>query len=116
METAYYESKIFKYFNEKSNNIFPQKNIFSGKLVDGGLVILSKYPIVKVRKFNFDSKSSSYDSLVHKGFLNALIQIGNKKISIYNLHNQSFYQKFVKKIYKLANKKKKIFKIKNWAI
>ena len=29
METAYYESNIFKYFNEKSNNIFPQKNIFS---------------------------------------------------------------------------------------
>ena len=25
METAYYESKIFKYFNDKSNNIFPQK-------------------------------------------------------------------------------------------
>ena len=72
-----------------------ESNIFFGKLVDSGLVILSKYPIVKVRKFNFDSKSSSYDSLVHKGFLNALIQIGNKKISIYNLHNQSFYQKFV---------------------
>ena len=29
METAYYESNIFKYFNEKSNNIFPKKkNIF----------------------------------------------------------------------------------------
>ena len=33
METAYYESNIFKYFNEKSNNIFPQKKIFSSKLV-----------------------------------------------------------------------------------
>ena len=33
METAYYESNIFKYFNEKSDNIFPQKNIFSGKLI-----------------------------------------------------------------------------------
>ena len=33
METAYYESKIFKYFNEKSNNIFPQKNIISSKLI-----------------------------------------------------------------------------------
>ena len=28
METAYYESNIFKYFNEKSDNIFPKKNIF----------------------------------------------------------------------------------------
>ena len=28
METAYYESKIFKYFNERSDNIFPQKNIY----------------------------------------------------------------------------------------
>ena len=33
METAYYESNIFKYFNKKSGNIFPQKNIFSGKLI-----------------------------------------------------------------------------------
>ena len=33
METAYYESKIFEYFNEKLNNIFPQKNIISGKLI-----------------------------------------------------------------------------------
>ena len=72
-----------------------ESSIFSGKLVDSGLVILSKYPIVKVRKFNFDSNSFSYDTLIQKGFLNALIQIGNKKISIYNLHNQSFYKKFV---------------------
>ncbi len=34
METAYYESKIFNYFNQKSNNIFPIKKIFSGKLVE----------------------------------------------------------------------------------
>ena len=33
METAYYESKIFKYFNDKSNNIFPEKNIISSKLI-----------------------------------------------------------------------------------
>ena len=68
--------------------------IFSGKLIDGGLVILSKYPIVKVRNFNFGSKSFSYDRLAHKGFLNAIIKINNKKISLYNLHNQSFYKKF----------------------
>ena len=34
METAYYESKIFNYFNLKSENLFPIKNIFSGKLVE----------------------------------------------------------------------------------
>ena len=33
METAYYESKIFKYFNERSDNIFPQKKIISSKLI-----------------------------------------------------------------------------------
>ncbi len=32
METAYYESKIFNYFNKKTKNNFPSKNIFSGKL------------------------------------------------------------------------------------
>ena len=34
METAYYESKIFKYFNKKNNNLFPIRNIFSGKLIE----------------------------------------------------------------------------------
>ncbi len=34
METAYYESRIFNYFNEKSENLFPVKNIFSGKLIE----------------------------------------------------------------------------------
>ena len=34
METAYYESKIFGYINEKVKNVFPLKNIFSGKLRD----------------------------------------------------------------------------------
>ncbi len=34
METAYYESKIFNYFNQKSKNIFPIKKIFSGKLIE----------------------------------------------------------------------------------
>ena len=34
METAYYESKIFNYFNQKSGNIFPIKNVFSGKIVE----------------------------------------------------------------------------------
>ena len=33
METAYYESKIFEYFNKKNKNFFPLKNIFSGKLI-----------------------------------------------------------------------------------
>ncbi len=33
METAYYESNIFKYFNQRSDNSFPEKNIFSGKLI-----------------------------------------------------------------------------------
>ncbi len=34
METAYYESKIFNYFNHKSEKLFPFKNIFSGNLVE----------------------------------------------------------------------------------
>ena len=34
METAYYESKIFNYFNKRSENPLPNKNIFSGKLVE----------------------------------------------------------------------------------
>ncbi len=34
METAYYESNIFNYFNKKSQNLFPNKKIFSGKLLE----------------------------------------------------------------------------------
>ncbi len=34
METAYYETKIFNYFNQRSENLFPIKKIFSGKLVE----------------------------------------------------------------------------------
>ena len=34
METAYYESKIFEYFNKRKGNNFPIKNIFSSKLVE----------------------------------------------------------------------------------
>ena len=32
METAYYESKILNFLTKKQN-IFPSKNIFSGKLI-----------------------------------------------------------------------------------
>jgi len=34
METAYYESKIFKYFTNKTKNRFPNKYIFSGTLLE----------------------------------------------------------------------------------
>ena len=33
-ETAYYDSVITNYFNSKTNNIFPEKKLFYGKLVD----------------------------------------------------------------------------------
>tara|TARA_B100000427_G_scaffold266297_1_gene231699 strand:- start:2627 stop:4165 length:1539 start_codon:yes stop_codon:yes gene_type:complete len=34
METAYYDSVISSYFNDKSNNIFPKKKIISANLID----------------------------------------------------------------------------------
>tara|TARA_B100000886_G_scaffold72905_1_gene46765 strand:- start:7024 stop:8094 length:1071 start_codon:yes stop_codon:yes gene_type:complete len=52
METAYYESKIFKYFNKRTGNNFPIKNIFSSKLVEKTRYGENPHQIGAVYKFN----------------------------------------------------------------
>ena len=74
METAYYDSKIFKYFNEKSDNIFPQKNIFSGKLI--GLTRYGENP---------HQKAAIYSKNNHRD----ITQLSGKDLS-YNNYNDLY--------------------------
>ncbi len=74
METAYYESKIFNYFNQKSKNIFPIKNIFSGKLVD------------KTRYGENPHQKAAIYSQTNK---QEIIQISGKQLS-YNNYNDLY--------------------------
>ena len=74
METAYYESNIFKYFNKKSDNIFPQKNIFSGKLI--GETRYGENP---------HQKAAIYSKSYHQD----IIQLSGKNLS-YNNYNDLY--------------------------
>lgn len=74
METAYYESNIFKYFNEKSENFFPQKNIFSGKLISQ-----IRYGENPHQKAAIYSKNHNQD----------IIQLSGKELS-YNNYNDLY--------------------------
>ncbi len=74
METAYYESKIFNYFNEKSENLFPIKNIFSGKLVEK-----TRYGENPHQKAAIYSQSNKQE----------IIQISGKQLS-YNNYNDLY--------------------------
>ncbi len=74
METAYYESKIFKYFNQRSENLFPIKNIFSGKLVEK--TRYGENPHQKAAIYSQDNKQE-------------IIQISGKQLS-YNNYNDLY--------------------------
>ena len=74
METAYYESKIFSYFNHKAQNFFPVKNIFSGKLVEKARY--GENPHQKAAIYSQNNKQE-------------IIQISGKQLS-YNNYNDLY--------------------------
>jgi len=74
METAYYESKIFNYFNEKSGNLFPIKNIFSGKLVE---------------KTRYGENPHQKAAIYSQNNKQEIIQISGKQLS-YNNYNDLY--------------------------
>ena len=74
METAYYESKIFKYFNDKSNNIFPQKNIISSKLI---------------KQTRYGENPHQKAAIYSKGNHQDIIQLNGKDLS-YNNYNDLY--------------------------
>ncbi len=74
METAYYESKIFNYFNQKSKNLFPIKNIFSGKLVE---------------KTRYGENPHQKAAIYSQNNKQEIIQISGKQLS-YNNYNDLY--------------------------
>ncbi len=73
-ETAYYDSVISSYFNTKTNNIFPNKKIFHGNLID------------KLRY----GENPHQESAIYSGNLNTnLKQIHGKQLS-FNNYNDIF--------------------------
>jgi len=66
----------------------------SGSFTNGGLLILSKYPIIYASAFAF-SDCSSYDCLANKGAIYARIKIGpddRDYIHVFNTHLQADYE------------------------
>ncbi len=74
METAYYESKIFNYFNQKSKNLFPIKNIISGKLVE---------------KTRYGENPHQRGAIYSQNNKQEIIQISGKQLS-YNNYNDLY--------------------------
>ena len=74
METAYYESKIFNYFNQKSKNLFPIKKIFSGKLVE---------------KTRYGENPHQKAAIYSQNNKQEIIQISGKELS-YNNYNDLY--------------------------
>jgi len=74
---------------------FPHYYICRGKmkglaLVNSGLVILSKFPIIDTKFVPFmNYNASTYDRLTEKGFLSASINIDGQIVKIVNTHLQS---------------------------
>ena len=90
-----------KEFLKKINfaHVYIKKDCFlmNGHLIDGGLCILSKHPIIKTGQWLYHS-STSYDSLSAKGVLFARIQIDNPDnhndsvfINVFTTHFQADY-------------------------
>lgn len=62
----------------------------SGYMVDGGLVILSKFPIIDAEEFVFP-KSLKVDGFSQKGAIFAKININGKIMNVIDLHTQATY-------------------------
>lgn len=78
-------------------NLFPthwiSKGFLSGpKLLNSGLVILSKYPIVQVQFYPFENSNPyTSDYLCEKGILVATVYVGGKYLYVVNTHLQASY-------------------------
>jgi hypothetical protein len=80
-----YLNKTNKYFNTGG------KKIFSSKIIDSGLVNISKHKLEFIDFINFKN-NKSVDKFANKGFLVSKLNLcNNKNIIIINTHLQNFY-------------------------
>ena len=68
----------------------PNPSFFSSYLVDGGLLTLSRYPIVQEEFCSFKYGVLS-DNLSQKGILYTKIQINDTFLHLFNTHLQASY-------------------------
>lgn len=68
----------------------PSPSFFSTFLLDGGLAILSKHPIVSSKFYPYTFGIFS-DGTCQKGVLYSKIILGNKHLHLFNTHTQASY-------------------------
>ncbi|KAM3147690.1 Sphingomyelin phosphodiesterase 2 [Paramecium bursaria] len=68
----------------------PSPSFFSGQMVDGGLVTLSRYPIIS-QSFKLFPYAVLSDNLASKGILYTKIDIQGKILHLFNTHLQASY-------------------------
>lgn len=68
----------------------PRPSFYSKHLIDGGLLIVSRFPIIESKFERFDHGALS-DSICSKGVLFAKIQIKNSFIGLFAVHFQASY-------------------------
>lgn len=68
-----------------------EPSLFSSYLTDGGLLIMSRFPIVE-SEFRPFPYGVLCDAISYKGVLYAKIQLGNNKyLHLFNTHTQATY-------------------------
>jgi len=85
----------------------PQPGAFSGYLIDGGLLILSRLPIEEA-EFEVYKDSAMPDSMAEKGVLYAKIRAGGEDLHIFTSHVQSSYQVTDVNLYKLYRETRRL--------
>lgn len=87
------KQQLIKYANKAGYFFYcecPSPSFFSKYVAEGGLIILSRFPIVEKEFYPFRYSILS-DSLCQKGVLYAKIRIGNSYLCIFNTHLQASY-------------------------
>lgn len=69
----------------------PDPAILSGYVVDGGLLIISRFPIVTSQFYEFKVAAVMSDCMALKGALYARIQIQNEFVNLITTHTQASY-------------------------
>jgi endonuclease/exonuclease/phosphatase family metal-dependent hydrolase len=67
-----------------------EPSLFSGYLTDGGLLIMSRFPIIE-SEFHPYPYGVLCDAISYKGVLYAKILIGDKVLHLFNTHTQATY-------------------------
>lgn len=69
---------------------FTAPSFYSKYLSDGGIVVLSRFPIIKYSNYVYNYGVVS-DSMAQKGIIYCQIEIKNSKLHLFNTHTQASY-------------------------